>query len=343
MDSSIYSAQHYLSKGQATIQPELAAYVLGGAGGNESLNANLCAWQNWALCPKQVSDCRSVSTQADLLGSSWSSPIAVAPMARQKAVHPSGELAMAQAARAAGVGFACAMGSSTPWREVASMAGTAWFQITLQVDRADTLKAVRLAEDAGFEVLMVTVDSGVQQAAWQALALGFQWPKGCDAAHDALQDEPLPRVQLADLIWLRSVTPLPIVVKGILHPEDAVAVKGLGFDGVVVSNHGGRTWDGVLASGVALPEVRAAVGSAFPVLVDGGIRSGADVFKALALGANAVWVGRLPLMALAAGGALSAAHCLKLLTQELSYTMQVCGCEDVSKINSNLLRRAFLC
>ncbi|RYG80621.1 alpha-hydroxy-acid oxidizing protein, partial [bacterium] len=142
----------------------------------------------------------------------------------------------------------------------------------------------------------------------------------------------------SDLERVRELTPLPIWVKGVLHPDDAVAIREGGFAGIIVSNHGGRSLDGVIATLRVLPEVRAAVGDDFPVLVDGGIRSGMDVFKALASGADAVLVGRLQAYALAVAGALGVAHLLRTLTEELQLAMAMTGCEDLAAVRSALLR-----
>ena len=277
-------------------------------------------------------------------------------MAYHKLVHPDGERATAQAADALEAGFIASTMSSVSLEDIAAELGkNKWFQLYFQTSRDLTLSLVRRAENAGYTALVVTVDAPINGLRNRAQRAGFALPKHVQAVNVA--DIPVPdparltadqsvvfqglmahAPTWADLEWLRRATPLPIIVKGILHPDDAARVTATGLAGVVVSNHGGRTLDGLPASLTALPRVRAAVGPDFLVLLDGGIRRGTDVFKALALGANAVLVGRPQVYALAVAGALGVAHMLRLLREELEVTMALTGCPTLASIDANAIR-----
>ena len=212
-----------------------------------------------------------------------------------------------------------------------------------------TLDLLRRAEVAGYAAIVVTLDAAIQLPSLAALRAGFRLPTECVAANlrgytevDA-PDDPRGGRQIfrdvmrsaptwTDLAWLRSSTGLPVWVKGLLHPDDAVRLRDAGVDGLVVSNHGGRALDHAPASLAQLPSIRAAVGSAFPLLFDSGIRSGTDVYKAIALGADAVLIGRLQVYALAMAGALGVAHMLRLLCEELEVCMASTGCSSLDEV-----------
>jgi isopentenyl diphosphate isomerase/L-lactate dehydrogenase-like FMN-dependent dehydrogenase len=213
---------------------------------------------------------------------------------------------------------------------------------------------IRRAEEAGYSAIIVTLDASIQAASLRALRAGFRLPADCVPANlDAttVSSLPVPDPQTSrifqgvmkgaalwnDLEWLMAQTSLPVWVKGVMHPQDAMDLQSRGVAGVVVSNHGGRGLDGAPATLQVLPAIRAALGAAFPVLLDGGIRSGTDVFKALALGASAVLVGRLQLYALSVAGALGVAHMIKLLREELEVCMALAGCATLADISADAL------
>ena len=266
-----------------------------------------------------------------------------------------GELESARAAHATDSCMVSSTLSSCRLEDIARVAGPQrWFQLYFQPRRDDTRELLARAEAAGYGAIVVTLDAAIQAASLRALRAGFRMPADCVAAN--LRDHPAAgKVALdagqsrifqgvmadaptwRDLEWLLAETTLPVWVKGVLHPHDARALHQLGVAGLVVSNHGGRGLDGAPASLDALPAIRAAVGAGFPLLLDGGIRSGSDVFKALALGADAVLVGRLQMYALSVAGALGVAHMITLLREELEVCMALAGCATVADIERGAL------
>ena len=234
--------------------------------------------------------------------------------------------------------------------------GPLWFQLYLQPDRGFTQALVKRAEDAGYEALVLTVDAPVQGARDRERRAGFRLPAGVDAVNLAGLRNPPPRALEAgqsalfddllthapdwdDVAWLRSITRLPVLLKGILHPDDARQAVACGAAGLIVSNHGGRTLDTAIATAAALPRVVQTVQGDAPVLVDGGIRRGTDVLKAIGLGAQAVLVGRPVLHGLANAGATGVAHVLRLLRDELEIAMALTGCRTLAEAPTVLANR----
>lgn len=354
----VVAARDYERLAGQCIPADRLAYIAGGSGEDWTANANMAAFGRWSIVPRVLRDLRAGHTRVRILNEDWPQPIGLAPVAFQKLVHPRGEQETARAAAATHTPLLLSTLASTPLEEVARLlppeAGQPrpWFQLYLQPRREDTLALVHRAEAAGYGAIVLTLDAGIQLASHRALRAGFRMPDDCVPAHGTTAPRALPlpagasrifqgamaqSARREDLAWLRGATTLPVWVKGVLDPADATALVDAGCAGVVVSNHGGRTVDGVTPSLALLPAVRAAVGPAFPLLFDGGIRSGADVFKALALGADAVLIGRMQLYALAAAGALGVAHLLQLLGEELQACMAVAGCESVADIGPDRL------
>ena len=324
------------------------AYFSGGAGDEITLRANRSAWDGITLQPRVLQPLAGGHTRTQLLGRTLAHPLLLAPIAYQRMAHPDGELATACAAAALGAGLVLSTQSSTPLEAVAAaMLGDAgrgplWFQLYLQHDRGFTRELVQRAEAAGYEALVLTVDAPTSGARDRERRAGFRLPPGISAVNLAGLAPP-PPVALqpgqsalfdgllqhaptwADVQWLQSITHLPVLLKGVLHPLDAVQAASLQVAGLIVSNHGGRTLDTASATAHALPRIADAVRGALPLLVDGGIRRGTDVLKAMALGASAVLVGRPAIYGLAHAGAAGVAHVLRLLRDALEIALALTG------------------
>lgn len=342
--------------------PEAAwAYFQGGAADEQTQADNRAAWHAWRLKPRVLRDLTGGHTRVSLFGRTCAHPILLAPVAFQRMAHPDGELASAVAASAQGAGLVLSSQASVPLEMVAQAIGgdagrgPLWFQLYIQHDRDFTLDLVRRAERAGYEALVVTVDAPATGARDRERRAGFAVPPGIDAVNlRGLAPWPAPALQAGqsamfdgllhqaptwrDIAWLRDATPLPIVLKGILHEDDARLARDHGVQGLIVSNHGGRTLDTAVPTAAALPAIAAAVGNDLTVMVDGGIRRGTDVLKAVALGARAVLVGRPQVHGLATAGALGVAHVLRLLRDELEIAMALSGVRTLDNIDPDLLQ-----
>jgi 4-hydroxymandelate oxidase len=329
------------------------AYLCGGAGDELTCLRNTEAWRAPALRPRVLRPLAGGHTQVDLFGRRLTHPILVAPMAYQRLAHPQGETATALAAAALGAGLVLSTQSSTLLEDVARPVlnepgrGPLWFQLYLQPDRGFTRALVQRAEAAGYEALVLTVDAPVQGARDRERRSGFQLPPDIRAVNlDAMrapERRPLAPGQSAlfddlllhaptwdDIAWLRSITRLPLLLKGVLRADDAALAVDHGAAGLIVSNHGGRTLDTAIATAHALPPIAQALQGRVPLLVDGGIRRGTDVLKAMALGASAVLIGRPVLHGLANAGASGVAHVLRLLRDELEIAMALSGCRTLA-------------
>jgi 4-hydroxymandelate oxidase len=338
-----------------TLEAGPLGYFNGGAGDEVTLGDNVAAWRRWRLRPRVLAGGGEVSTASELLGGPVSMPVLVAPVAYQRLADPEGEIAMARAAAEAGTVMCLSTLATTRPSELAAAVplGRCWFQLYCFRDAAVTDALVAEAVDSGFEAIVVTVDAPPGGNRERDLRTGFEIPEGLGvpsvsaalgdgravtiAETFALMD---PTLGWSDLEKLASDCPLPVLVKGILTAEDAALAVEHGAAGIVVSNHGGRQLDCAVSGADALPEVVDAVESRAAVLVDGGIRRGTDVAIALALGADAVLVGRPPLWGLAVEGADGAGRVLGLLREELELALALCGCAHPGGIGRDHVRRA---
>ncbi len=334
----------------AALDPVVADYVNRGSGSEHTKRANLAAWGRLALRPHVLRDVSSVDTTVAVLGTTVASPVLVAPTAMQRLVCDEGELATARAAARAGTVMVVSMVASCSLEDVAAAAPGAprWAQMYLLRDRGRTRALAERARDAGYQAIVASVDGaavpyGDHRGATPARAdlrlpnLGAPTP-GADRELLAAMADFDPGVTVDDLARFGEWSGLPVVVKGVLRGDDARACVDAGVRGVAVSNHGGRIVDGCVATADALVDVVDAVGGDADVYVDGGVRSGADVVKAVALGATAVLVGRPVVWGLAVGGEDGAADVLETLTREVRRVMAFCGTPTTGAITSDLVR-----
>jgi len=330
-------------------------YFAGGAGDEVTLRENLAAWGHWRLRPRVLNDVREVSTRAEVLGKPVELPVLVAPVAYQRMAHPDGERGMAAGAAAGGTVMCLSTLSTSRPAEVAAAApgGRHWFQLYAFRDSGVTRALMEEAIDAGFEAVMVTADAPPGGNRERDRRNKFTLPKqlGTPSLSAAVGGERALMIEetfalmnhgltWADVEDLASECSVPVLVKGILTAEDAELALEHGATGIVVSNHGGRQLDRSLATAEALPEIAEAVEGRATLLVDGGIRRGIDVATALALGADAVMVGRPALWGLAAGGSEGVERVLELLREELELTLGLLGCTGVSQLARAHVRRA---
>ncbi len=341
-------------------------YVFGSAGTEDTEHENRAAFGRHRIVPRMLRDVSVRDMRTELFGVEHNAPVLLAPVGVQSIIHPDGELASARGAAAAGIGYVASTAAAYPMEEIAAAGGDLprFYQLYWPKDPELTASFVRRAEAAGYSALVVTLDTNL--LAWrprdlQTAYLPFLQSVGIanylsDPVFRAAlpappEDNPTaavlqfvsvfsnPAVTWDDLDTLRSLTAMPIVLKGVLHPDDARTARDRGVQGVVVSNHGGRQVDGAIAALDALPDVVDAVGNELTVLFDSGIRCGADVVKALALGARAVLVGRPYLWGLAVGGAQGVQQVIRNLLSEVDLTLALSGHASPRTLNRAVLRR----
>jgi 4-hydroxymandelate oxidase len=305
-------------------------FIATGAGGEETVAANRAAWGRWWLRPRVLRDVTDVDLTTTMLGTDVASPVLVAPTGYQRQTHREGEAGIARAAARAQALFVLSTRASCTLAEVAAVAGPWWLQVYVLRDRGITEEVVRRAVAAGARALVLTGDTPLVSRRTRPSAFDFGRAAGLvrdvaggrdDAAYDQAPD-----VTYDDIAWLREISGgLPVVVKGVLRSDDARACLDAGAAAVWVSNHGGRQLDGVVPTAYALPEVAEAVAGAAEVYVDGGVRHGRDVLRALALGARGVGLGRAVLWALAAEGSVGVRQVLSAFDADLVEAMRLAG------------------
>lgn len=336
------------------MDPGARAYIEGAGADGLTHAANLAAWSGLRLAGRAFADLRGAHTRVTLFGAELAHPILLAPCAWHGLVNPGGEAETALGAGAAGAAMVVSTQAGQPLETIAAAAhAPLWFQLYMQMRRTDTLTLIRRAEAAGYAALVVTTDAAVNGIRNDEARAGFRLPAGLRAvnlagmpqasANPAPGESPVfnglldtaPRWE--DLDWLRRQTRLPILLKGVMHPDDITRALNAGIDGLILSNHGGRVLDTLPASAEILPRVASAVAGRVPLLVDGGIRRGTDVLKAIALGASAVLIGRPQLHALAVGGAPGVAHMVMTLRAELEVAMALTGCRTLEEVGPGVL------
>jgi isopentenyl diphosphate isomerase/L-lactate dehydrogenase-like FMN-dependent dehydrogenase len=354
-------------RARESLDERATAYVFGGAGAEDTMRGNLEAFRRWRIVPRVLRQDLSVrDLSIELLGTRSPAPVLLAPIGMQTLLHEEGELAVARAAAAIGLPLITSTVAAKPLEEIAEANGDAprWFQLYWPNDDELAASLVRRAEAAGYSAIVLTVDNylpgwkprDLQEAYLPALeGRGIAHYLSDPVFRSRLEKAPEddigaaaghflgvfanPRLTWERLEWLRSATSMPIVLKGILHPDDAAEARERGVDGIVVSNHGGRQIDGAISSIDALAPIVDVAGEEMAVLLDSGIRSGADVFKALALGADAVLLGRPYLWGLALDGQNGVETVLRSLLAELDLTMALSGLTRVDEIDRGVLRQ----
>ncbi|MGG1687760.1 lactate 2-monooxygenase [Pseudalkalibacillus sp. NRS-1564] len=339
-------------------------YVAGGSGAEDTKNSNRDAFKRWNIVPRVFRHVEERNLKVGLFGQMLPSPIMVAPVGVQSIIHQEGELASARAAASMGIPYIASSASSRSMEEIADAMGDApkWFQLYWSRDPEIAKSFVQRAEHAGYSAIVVTLDTPMM--AWRELDLqnvylpfligegignyltdpafraGLHVPPEKDAMGAIMHWTNVfgnAGLTWEDLAELKKYTSLPIILKGILHPDDAKLAIKYGADGIIVSNHGGRQVDGAIAALDALPAIVEAVENHIPVLMDSGIRRGADVFKAIALGAEAVLVGRPCMYGLAVGGENGVKQVLSNLIADFDLTMALSGCRDLTEVNKDLI------
>jgi 4-hydroxymandelate oxidase len=352
----MWNVREFEAAARSTMDPVHFDYVAGGARDEVTVRANEAGFARLSLLPRVLRGRGKRELDVALLGSRASFPVIVSPTAFHKLAHAEGECATARAAAQAGTVMTVSMASTVAVEDVAAAARAAvpggrpelWFQLYLQPDLEVTEALVERAVAAGVSALVVTVDSPVLGVSERNLRNGFHdLPPGlaCENLRNLRGQEPghvrsiqmSPELSWEHIDWLRQSTGTSILLKGVLHPEDARLAADHGVDGFVLSNHGGRQLDTAPATIDLLPEFVAAAGGR-PVILDGGVRRGTDVVKALALGAAAVGIGRPVIWGLATGGADGVRQVLEMLRDEVDHTMALCGAGSVADLTADLVR-----
>jgi len=361
------SARELQERARESLTPEAYGYVAGGAGAERTMQANLDAFERWKIVPRMLRDVSARDLRTSVLATQMAAPLLLAPVGVQSIVHPEAELATAQAAAGLGLPFILSTAASHSIEQVAEAMGEGarWYQLYWPRERELAASFVARAEAAGYGAIVLTLDTwflGWRPRDLQNAYLPFLKGEGVanyfsdPVFRAALQKPPEqdlgaaighwayqfanPTVSWDDLAWLREQTSLPIVLKGIVHSDDALRAVDAGVDGLVVSNHGGRQVDGAIGALEALPGIRDAVGDGLAVLFDSGIRTGADVFKALALGADAACVGRPYMWGLALAGQAGVEQVLRCLLAELDLTLALSGYTAVAQADRDTLTRS---
>jgi len=353
----IASLADFAALARDCVSPMAYDHVTGGVGNEVTVRANLEAWDRIPVRPRILVDVSEIDTRIRLFGQELEHPVLLAPTAYHALYHPEGEL---ETVRGAATSRATLVASSYATKAIEEMARTApanlWFQLYVERDREFTRDLVRRAEDAGCRAVCVTVDQPLRGYRDRDIRNAFVLPPGIERANLKGMGEKMSRQVLVtdgiysaahdptftfrDLEWLRGIMRVPLLVKGLMTPEAARDVIDAGVDGIIVSNHGGRSIDTVPATAEILGSVTDEVAGRVPVLVDGGVRRGTDVLKAIGLGAQAVLVGRPYIYALAVAGAAGIRRAVEILTTELKMAMALSGRPTIASIERDVIWKA---
>lgn len=329
-------------------------YIVGGSGDEITLRRNRDCFDDILLKPRVLRNVSEIDTQLNLLGQHFDFPILLAPTAYQKLSHPEGELEVARGAAKSGATLVLSTFSTASVEDIAAAsAARLWFQLYIHPDRGFTKDLIHRVEASGCKALMLTVDTPILGTRDREKRNHFTLPPGMErenlkalgtgasrAEHfkeGAMYNILDPTIDWDTVAWIKSFLKIPFLLKGVLAPEDAKLAAENGIDGILVSNHGARNLDTVPATVEALPAVVEAVDNKIPILLDGGIRRGTDIVKALALGARAVLIGRPYLWALAVAGADGVAKVVEILRGELVQSMKLCGVTSLQQIDRSVL------
>ncbi len=345
-DPNLINLDDYERVAAERLAPGPLAYFTGGAGDEVTLRDNRAAFARQAIVPRVMRDVSSVDMSVEVFGRRWPTPVFIAPTALQRMAHPDGELATARSAASRGMTLTVSTSASTDLAEIAEVGGPRWFQVYFLADPGARRALIERAVAHGYEALVLTVDLARIGRRERDLRVGFRIPKGVEIPNVAVavgvtpeevaSVEYVDRMSWADLEWLAGFG-LPVVIKGILHPDDALLAIEHGAAAVQVSNHGGRQLDGAIASLDALAGIVEVVEGRVPVLLDGGVRRGTDVLIAKALGATAVGIGRPVLWGLAVDGQAGVGNVLDLLINELENAMALAGAPSIADLAPELL------
>ena len=342
---------------QLLLTPMANSYYSSGARDELTLRANREAWDQIWLHYRVLVDVENRSTVTTIMGQQVSSPVMIAPSAFHGLAHPEGELATARGAAQAGCIYVSSTLSNRSIEEIAQAStGPRWFQLYVYRNRDITLDLISRAEQSGCSALVITVDAAMIGTRERDRTLKFRLPDGMtmgnfsglpqaelvsseqdSALANYVQSQLDPSLTWSDLTWLISQTKLPVLVKGIVRPDDALKAMKAGAKGVIVSNHGGRQLDTAPPTAIVLPKIAQALNGEGQLFVDGGIRRGTDIVKAIALGAQGVLIGRPVLWGLTCGGAEGVERVLDILNKELLEVMALCGCPTIASIDRDLI------
>jgi 4-hydroxymandelate oxidase len=347
---SIVSLRDYEQRARAELQPAHYDYFVGGAQSEVTVHENVAAFDRIRLRPRVLRGSATRGLDIELLDVPLSMPVVIAPTAFHRLAHPDGECATARATLQAGTMMMISMASTIAIEKIVAVAPKDQvrrfcFQLYIQPDRDFTLELIRRAEASGCRALVVTVDSPVfGHRERDRRNQFFDLPDGLHCANLKVRNDNRyrsvdfdPALSWRDIAWLCSSTRLPVILKGILHPADAMLAIDNGASAIMVSNHGGRQLDGVAATIELLPAIAAVVANRVPIILDGGIRRGTDVLKALALGATAVAIGRPVIWGLAVSGSSGVAEVLDFLRQDLLNALLLVGCESLDQVDAGIL------